>query len=70
MGFVDSLVPDSGIEALEVQAKNEAVFFIGIQEGMNSGKCIAKQETGANGCAIAYAKPDHFRRASTQNAQF
>jgi hypothetical protein len=68
--FVVSKVSNSRLEALELQAEYKAVLFIGIQEGLNSGKCIAKQETGTNSSAIAYAQPDHFRRASTQNAQF
>ena len=70
MRFVVSKISNSWLEALELMAEYEAVLFIGIQEVMNSGKCIAKQETGTNGGAIANAQPNHFRRTSTQNAQF
>ena len=51
-------------------AEYETVLIIGIQEILDSRKRIAKQKTGANRSAIANAQPDHFRRASTQNAQF
>jgi len=51
-------------------AEYETVLIIGIQEILDSRKRIAKQKTGANRSAIANAQPDHFRRASTQNAHF
>ena len=70
MGFVVSKVSNSGLGALELKADYETVLILGIQEILDSGKCITKQETGANSSAIANAQPDHFRRASTQNAQF
>ena len=70
MGFVISRISNSWLKALEMMAEYEAVLFIGIQEILDSKKCIAEQETGSNGSAIANAQPDHFRRASTQNAQF
>src|ERR1039458_8386878 len=56
--------------AFELKAEHETVFFNGAQKCLNSGICIAKQESGANCGAIADAQPDHLRRTSTQNAQF
>ena len=66
--FVVSRDSNPGLGVLELKAEYETVLSIGIQEILDSGKCIPKQETGTNGGAIAYAQPDHFRRASTQNA--
>ena len=64
-----SKVSNSGLETLELKAEYETVLSFGIQEILDSGKCITKQETGTNGGAIANAQPDDFWRAATQNAQ-
>src|ERR1035441_235422 len=62
-------VSRSGAGALEPHAEYETVLFSSSEEGLNSGKGVAKQETGANGGAIANTQPDHFRRASAQKIE-